>query len=119
MLTLKKINDKNKSSKCNYEFLVYEHSHSDIMDCDYLGEKLSRARNIVPDSWDNKEIKWNVSNSPALKINGLRFNCWEKIVMILAAEASSIDYRMATAIEVKFYLIDKEGKKITKHPILT
>lgn len=118
MLTLKKINTRNQNSKCNYEFLVYKHVHSDIMDGDYLGEKLSRSRNIIPDSWNYEEIKWNVSNYPALKIMRLRSECWERIAMILAAEASHATYRMTTALEVKFYLIDKEGNKITKHPIL-
>lgn len=120
MLTLKKINDRNRSTKCNYHFLVYEHNHDDIMNCDYLGTKLSRTRNLVPDSWDNKEIKWNVSDYPALKISRFRFELWDRIVMTLAAEASSFTHahRMETPIKIKFYLIDKEGNKITKHPIL-
>lgn len=118
MLTLKKISNHNKSNKCNYEFLVYEHKHGDVMDCDDLGEKLSRARNIIPDSWNHEEIKWNVCDYPALKIMELRFACWEKIMMILAYEATFINYKKSEAFKIKFYLIDKDGNRIDKHPIL-
>jgi len=118
MLTLKKIKERNQSKKCNYKHLVYEHNHGEIIDCDDLGQKLSCGTNVIPDEWNNEEIKWVVRNDTALKIMGLRFKAWEKIMMILASEASFVNYKNNDAFKIKFYLIDNDGNKITKHPIL-
>jgi hypothetical protein len=102
----------------NYEWLVYKHNHDDIISCDELGMKISVARmgihRFLADEWNDKEIRWNVSNYPALKICRLRAEIWEKFVRIIAAQPSVL-----TDIgRLEFYLIDKNGEKITKNPLL-
>ena len=102
----------------DYAWLVYKHNHDDVISCNDLGNKISVARmgihRFLADEWNDKEIRWNVSNYTALKICRLRAEIWERFVMIIAAQPSAL-----TDIgRLEFYLIDKNGNKITKSPLI-
>ena len=115
LLLRKKINKNNPS---NYAWLVYKHNHDNLISCNELGMKISVARmgihRFLADEWNDKEIRWNVSNYPALKICQLKAEIWERFVMIIASK----QYTNTDVIKLEFYLIDKNGNKITKSPLL-
>jgi hypothetical protein len=104
----------------NYEWLVYKHNHDDVISCDELGREISVARmgihRFSTDEWNDKEIKWNVSSYSVLTICRLRVLIWERFVRIIAAKPYM--YINIDVIRLEFYLIDENGEKITKSPLL-
>jgi len=119
MLTLKKIiENNNEPIKYNFDWLVYEHNHDDIVDCKTLGHEFYGDKYGCPDSYDEKEIKWKISGYRYLEIIRLKYTVSQKITTILASEATFMNLKKNYVLKVCFHFIDKEGNRIDKHLIL-
>jgi hypothetical protein len=118
MLVVKKIIERNNEPiKYNFDWLVYEHNHDDIVDCKYIGHEFSFFEKLNSHSYDEKEIKWSLKGLGYIEIIELRYRILEKIMGILAPEASA-KFKKNYALQVRFHFIDKEGNRIDKHLIL-
>lgn len=122
MLTLKKIQERNNEPiKYNFDWLVYEHKHHDIVDCKALGHEVffSFGDKIYHTNlYDENEIKWKISGMTWLDVIRLRYTVSKMILEVLAGETTFHDHRKKDALRLKFYFIDKEGNRIDRHLIL-
>lgn len=120
MLTLKKIIERNNEPiKYNFDWLVYEHQHNDIVDCKSLAHEVFFGDKFChTDSYDENEIRWKISDMVWMDIIRMRYTVSKMILEVLAGETTFHDRRKKDGLRLKFYFIDKEGNRIDRHLIL-